>query len=65
MAAVLVVFAGRWVGLGERDLGCLEVGIGTDLAGLGGGLDLGYWLIWYGWVGVRARGEVSPGARGG
>ena len=41
LVALSVVLAGRWVGLGERGLRRLEVGIGTALAGLGSGLDLG------------------------
>ena len=33
--------------------------------GLGGGLELGGWMVkWYGWVGGWGKGEVSPG-RGG
>ena len=62
LAAVLVVFAGRWAGLGERGLRYSEVGIGTALAGLGGGLDLRRWVIWYGRGGVRARGKCHQGA---
>ena len=39
----------------------MEVGIGTALAGLGGGLDLGRWIIWYGLGKGWSKGEVSPG----
>ena len=44
----------------ERGLRRLEMGIGTALAGLGGGLDLGHRLIWYGWGTGWGKGEMSP-----
>ena len=49
LAAISVVLAGRLGGFGAGGSRCWDVGIGTGVAGPGGGLELGRWVIWYGW----------------
>ena len=52
---------GQVGGFGGRSSRCWEVGIGAAVAALGGGLELGRWVTWYGWGKGWSKGEVSPG----